>query len=138
MRTFEQVVDVILNRALPLLIGSGVGVVAILAGYDSLRRLFGGTMTTGTVVGYELVEDCYCPIIEFTARDGSQHHFTSGSGRGTKQYREGARVRIVYDPAREDRATIRSFSSLWLLPIMLAVFAALFVCAGLGVFGHAK
>jgi hypothetical protein len=131
-------VDVILTRALPLLIGSGLGVLAILTTYESLRRLFIGTIATGTVVGYELVEDCYCPVVEFTARDGSQHRFTSDSGRGTKQYRDGARVTIVYDPAREDRATIRSFSSLCLFPVVLAAFAAVFVCAGLGVFGHAK
>jgi hypothetical protein len=136
--SFEHVVDVILTRALPLLIGSGLGVLARLTAYESLRRFRRGAFATGTVVGYELVEDCYWPIVEFTTRDGSQRRFTSGSGRGSKQYREGAKVSVVYDLVRKERAAIRSFSSLCLFPLVLTAFAAVFLCAGLGVFHHAK
>jgi hypothetical protein len=138
MDTFEHVVGVILSQVLPLLIGSGVGVLAILSIYESVRRLYRGVVTTGTVVGYQLVEDCYCPIVEFTAPDGSPRRFTSDSGRGTKQYREGKRVTVVYDPTKQSSAAIRSFSSLWLFPVVLTAFATVFLCAGLGVFRSLK
>jgi hypothetical protein len=138
METFEHIVDIILSRVFPLLIGSGVGVLAILSIYQTVRRLYRGAVTFGTVVGYRLIEDCYCPVVEFTARDGSPCRFISGSGRGTKQYREGERVTVVYDPAKQSSAAIRSFSSLWLLPVMLTVFATAFLCFGLGVFRSLK
>jgi hypothetical protein len=136
--TFEHVVDVILSRALPLLIGSSIGVLAIHTIYESLRHLIRGVCATGKVVGYERVEGCYCPVVEFTARDGSQRRFISGSGRGTRQFREGARVGVIYDPARPDRVVLRTFLSLWLFPVVLTGFAAAFLCVGLGIFRHAK
>jgi hypothetical protein len=39
-------------------------------------------------------------------------------------------VRVLVDPANPERADLQSFTTLWLLPLLLTVFALAFMGAG--------
>jgi len=128
--------DLLLLRVLPLLLGGVSAFLAAATAFQSIRLVLRGTLAKGTVVGHQREQECYWPIVEFTDRNGSQRRFTSRSGRGKAPYRKGSRVTVVYEPANQNRAEIRAFWTLWLFPVVLSAFAALFLAVAFGVIGH--
>ncbi len=121
---------------IPLTIGCVFAAFAVGTAYESIRILVRGVVASGTVIGYKEVEDCFCPIVEFTDRSGSTRRFTSSSGRGVRQYADGARVTVVYDPLHPRRTQIRAFWSLWIFPAFMSLFAMLLIAAGFGLFSQ--
>ena len=73
------------------------------------------------------------PVVSFRTEGGMTIRFEAMSTRGPAFYRIGDRVTVVYDPLRPDRAHIRSFVSLWLLPLVLLGLGGAFVTIALGV-----
>lgn len=113
--------------------GCGFAILAAAMTWQSLRLLIRGVSASGTVVGYKRSEGSFLPIVEFTDRAATQQRFTSTTGMGVRQYVEGTRVLVVYDPAKPEKAEIRAFWSLWLFPVATSVFAAAFLAGGSGV-----
>ena len=91
----------------------------------------------GTVIGYREDEhvnrSSYCPQVEFIADDGRMITFTSSTGSDRRPYRIGASVKVLCPPDDPANATIKSFSNLFLLPIIAICFGAAFTIMGLGV-----
>ena len=129
--------------------GLGAGVLAggLLWGFRRQALWREGRRTTGTVVaqekhtdttdqdGSEVKEVSYYPVIEFEALGGEKVRFTGSTGRGKRpDFRLGAPVDVIYDPAHPARAQIASFSQFWLGPLTLIIAGAIFLAMGIGSF----
>jgi len=115
-----------------LLIGAG-------RTFQRTRRLIARSITAvGVVVDLAVVpdgiEESYHPVVQFTTASGARITFESVAGSYPPAYRTGEQVLVVYDPAQPHAAAIRSFVSLWLLPIVLASLGGIFAFIGLGLF----
>ncbi|MCX6908375.1 MAG: DUF3592 domain-containing protein, partial [Verrucomicrobia bacterium] len=113
--------------------GCGLAILAAAMAWQSLRLLIRGVSASGTVVGYKRSEGSFLPIVEFTDRTATQRRFTSTTGLEVRPYAKGARVLVVYDPAKPQKAEIRAFWSLWLFPVVTSVIAAAFLAGESGV-----
>lgn len=58
------------------------------------------------------------PVIEFVAGDGVLHTFKADVGTSPPSYSVGQPVKVVYDPARRDKASIDTFFQQWFLTIL--------------------
>jgi hypothetical protein len=100
----------------------------------SVVRLRDWESTVGRIVGHEERRPegklYFHPQTEFTARNGRSMVFTASAGSRRRAYRVGAEVRVLVDPANPERADLQSFTTLWLLPLLLTVFALAFMGAG--------
>jgi len=139
MEMASDIVILLFFRVLPFAIGTYCAVYGVWAAFLALRFVFRANSTPGTVVGYQtegekMEGEYYSPVMEFTDQDGCHHRVTSRSGNGAKLYKVGSCVTVLYDPAIPDRAEIRAFRTLWFLPLVLLVFAGIFLAAGLGLF----
>jgi hypothetical protein len=104
----------------------------------TLRRMRAGGRARGVVVGNEKTfassgqgQPYFRRTVRFAANDGRSHTFTSPVGRG-RPWVEGAKVDVIYDPADPADAEIAGFATNWLIPLALAVFAAVSLMVGLG------
>jgi hypothetical protein len=102
-----------------LLISAGMFLSSILF---SLRA----QKTTGTVVGYRTSRSSkggggQAEIVEFSGPDGKTVQFTEKVYRTRIIQSEGHTVNVLYDPTHPHRARINSFSTLYLIPVILAV-----------------
>ena len=90
-----------------------------------------GYEATGTVVDLKKVRrlstsssgstshvTTYYPVVRYQTKEGKNVTFTSLSGSYPAPYKRGDRVTILYDPENLKRARIKSFSSMWLAPIL--------------------
>jgi hypothetical protein len=73
------------------------------------------TSTSKSISGYKTV---YYPVIRYQTEDGKTIIFTSSSGNYPSPYKNGDRVEILYDPENPQKARIKSFSSMWLAPVL--------------------
>ena len=107
-------------------------------GYDSKKLLDGGVTSTGKVVSFEVKHEkdkkknktMYYPIVSFKDKNGRELEFRSNTGSNPKSYRVGEIVEVIYRKDNSDNAKINSFSSMWLLPLILSIFGC--IIAGIG------
>lgn len=69
------------------------------------------------------------PVVEFDAPIGESIVFRSDTGRGAPTP-VGTVLPVVYDPAQPSRAELATFRSLWLFPLLVALFGLPFLVAG--------
>jgi len=117
---------------IPLMGGCGLAILAAALAWQSLRLLIRGASASGTVAGYKRRAGSFLPIVEFTDCTATQRQFTSTTGMGVRSYAKGARVLVVYDPAKPEKAEIRAFWSVWLFPVVISVVAAVWLAIGSG------
>ena len=120
----------------------GQGVAAMLA-RRPIRLLRAGGKADGTVTasdeqmisgGRGSARKYYFPQIAFTTAKGERISFKSVMGRG-KAIPPGTVVPLIYDPAQPHEATIRSFGTLWMFPLLTSLLSLPFLLVGLsGVF----
>jgi len=133
---------------------TGIGIVFLIFGLSStvvgillFRNVYVKIRTwktvSGTIVSYKEFENpqanrsstSYCPQVQFTTGDGRIITFTSPNGSSRRPYRIGATVKVLCAPSDPATATIKSFSNLYLLPIVALIFGVAFALIGLdGVF----
>ena len=99
--------------------------------YRSLRRCFTWGSAYGSVQRLDEVpgrrgQPMFRPVVRFTTRDGRELSFASEMASSYPGYRVGATVRVLYNPLDAESAEIASFVRLWLLPVVLLVFAGVF------------
>ncbi|HET8941257.1 MAG TPA: DUF3592 domain-containing protein [Rudaea sp.] len=75
----------------------------------------------------------YHPVVQFTAQDGKIIHFTSSTGSKPAAYSRGDRLRVFYDAANPEDASIDSFASNWLGTLILGGMGLLFTLIGGGI-----
>ncbi|MFH0727756.1 MAG: DUF3592 domain-containing protein [Pseudomonadota bacterium] len=112
--------------------------VAIQLSRRPIRLLRAGGSVRGTVVDCEesLVGAThgparmfYFPIIRFTTPRGENITFTSNAGRRTAIGKE-SEVRVIFDPSSPHDAELATFRTLWLFPVITAVFGLPFLAVG--------
>ena len=90
--------------------------------FFSINRLTNQITATGVVVDVSRSTDSdgdasYRPVIEFVADDGFTYTFTGRIGSSSRP-RVGAAIDVLYDPADPQGATEKTFSNLWLFPLL--------------------
>ena len=71
------------------------------------------------------------PVIEFTDQQGQQREFKARSGSDSSGYSVGNKVQILYDRDRPDSASLDSWVSLYLGPLVFIALAAGFLFFGI-------
>jgi len=123
----SDMIDLILDLVvLGLLTIAGLVMVllAVLMALQSMYRLLRWKQGEGVLARHKREDGCFLPVVEHQI-GGEVYRFTSDFGRGKRFGKRGTAITILYDPKRPDQGTIRSFKSLWLFPILLAVMSAL-------------
>jgi hypothetical protein len=109
-----------------------VGLAMLIPSYIVIRRRLQFLQTATAAASGVVVENiwttgatrqdgCYCPRIRFQTTDGHEIDFVSDSGNNPASYSVGESVSLLYDPQHPEKASINSFTSLWLLPILLGI-----------------
>ena len=71
------------------------------------------------------------PVVRFTPREtGETIEFKSRFGMWPSPFAVGEPVEVAYDPAYPSQAEIDSFWTIWLLPLLIALFGAACLAAG--------
>lgn len=139
--------EVVLGLILPLIfLLCGIGLLIGATSHLRRTRAFLATAveTTGQVVALEEEpptepgERCtYRPVVSFEIGSTQRGRFESIAHSNPPEYEVGATVRVLYDPRRPNDARIRSFTSLWLLGIILGGLGLIFTALGAGLLlGH--
>lgn len=76
----------------------------------------------------------YYPQISFTTANNEDITFRGSSGSNPPSYSRGDIVEVLYDPKNPPNASINSFFSLWLGPIILGVLGGIITLVGFGIF----
>ncbi|MGA9335355.1 MAG: DUF3592 domain-containing protein [Rudaea sp.] len=75
----------------------------------------------------------YHPVVEFSAQGGKIIHFTSSTGSNPASYSRGDHLRVLYDGANPEHASIDSFMSNWFGTLMLGGLGLVFALIGGGI-----
>jgi hypothetical protein len=67
-------------------------------------------------------------LITFSDNSGSERTLVA---ENRKQYKPGSKVTVLYDPANVKRAEVKSFTTLWMVPVAAAIVASFELMAGL-------
>jgi len=127
-----------------LFLGLGVVFIAIgvLTASGARRFLATAAAAEGRIVDYTADRDLsddddqvmYTPVIEFTTSDERVLRFTAGTSSSSRPA-VGRQVTVLYDPAQPERARLKSWAALWMLPVIFggmgAVLAVLGVTLGI-------
>jgi hypothetical protein len=135
----EQVVLSVVIPAVFLLCGIGL----LIGGFVSVGRtrafLRKAIETSGEVVDlleeppYESGESpTYRPVVSYVLPSSRRIRFQSMVHSNPPEYAIGESVAILYEPDRPHEARIRSFTSLWLLGIILVGLGMIFSALGAG------
>jgi len=73
----------------------------------------------------------FYPRIRFRTSDGQNISFISNTGSSPPSYRVNEPITILYDPQQPYHASIKSFSELWMLPVLLCGMGSLFSSFGI-------
>lgn len=73
----------------------------------------------------------YYPVFAFIDHVGEKHVIYSNTGTNPPAYRVNEKVEVLYSANNSKDAQINTFTSLWLLPLFLSVFGAIFFLIGL-------
>ena len=133
--------EVFLNRVLPLiflLVGIGLLVGAAVNVARTRDFLGRAAAAKGEVVALEEEPPTdaqelptYRPVVTFTVGPTQRKvRFKSMAHSNPPQYKVGDAVPVLYDPDRPDDARIRSFTSLWLLALILGGLGFVFTALG--------
>lgn len=120
----------------PLLVGAGLLWLAWGQFSDSRQRLADGLVVTGEVVGfddkydYDDGETTYYPQIRFTPSLGGSVTFTSSTGGRKSAYDIGEKVEVLYNAKAPEKATLKSFSSLYVSTLIFAILGTAFLAIG--------
>jgi hypothetical protein len=134
--------------SIPALTFGTLGALMLLAAglwaFNSSRFLAAAVRTPGTVVRNIIEKPAtselsrrnrrstgpmYAPVVRFRTPNGQERELT-GLGAGEAEYREGQPVTVLIPAGHPERARIDSHQELWLGPIVVGVWGALF--AGIG------
>ena len=118
------------------IVGLGLLIGSIFAYQNSKSFIEGATTTEGVVT--ELIRsrssdsnsDYYKPVFEFMTSKGETVEIISSTGSNPPSYSEGEKIKILYMPSDPQSAKIDSFTSLWLLPLILAIIGGVFFIIG--------
>ena len=80
----------------------------------------------------------YRPQVEFLTPEGEINQFESNMGSNPPAYRVNEAVEVVYLTNAPEQAKINSFTSLWLLPLILAGIGFLNIAIGLGMIVYTR
>lgn len=119
----------VLGIGLLFLLGATILFVRVLA------LLAQGNNAEGIVI--RLVEDeedhMFAPVVEFTTSNGKRAEFTHPIFQNPP-YKIGQVVKVLYNRNDPSKAKIRTFSSMYLLPLFLGIIGVGFVAAGIFLF----
>jgi hypothetical protein len=124
-----------------------VGVGCLIAGgvlcFRTRAFLASAKTTSGSVIRLEPStgshgETMYHIIFTFTDDSGSRHTVRTSYSQHPQPYQIGDPVVVLYQPASPESARIRSFSSLWLAPVVLGAIGVTFPIVGLFAFSAAR
>ena len=116
-------------------IGAALLVGAAIAGLDARAFLEQAETTTAEVVALDEHRDSdgdvlYRPVFRFTTSAGQVITFRSSTSSAPPAYQMGERIKVGYLAAAPERARDLSWSSLWLLTLILGVLGV--VCSAIG------
>jgi hypothetical protein len=127
----------------------GIGACAVLVGVGWLGDaglLVARSKTTLGVVVDQKQEDSstrdtdrldghplYAPVVSFQTADGRTVQFTSLEYVTRTEYPLGRKVRVLYDPARPERAEIDSLETLWLGGALWLTCGLACIAGGIGI-----
>ncbi len=123
--------------------GIAVQVIACLLLRRPLRLWRSGGMAVGRVLGNEepMVASTgsasslfIFPVVEFTTPQGRTISFTSEVGRRTAR-KEGSTVKVMFDPEHPNDASLATFTSIGMFPLITSLFGLPFVVAGCNALG---
>ena len=122
---------------LACLVGVGLLVGSGLAYYSTQGFLERAVAASGSVVKLARTidsdgDDTYAPVVSFHLKSGPLQTFTSSISSRPASYQPGETVEVLYDPAKPSDARIRSFSQLYILPLVLLLIGLPFTGAGIG------
>jgi len=134
--------ETLLGCMLPLLftlIGAGLLIGAGFSGKRTLSFLANAVETTGKVVALQEEPPLeagdpvtYRPVVAFSVGESWHLTFKSMAHSNPPQYHVGDSVRVLYLRDDPHEARIRSFTSLWLLALILGGLGLVFTVVGLG------
>jgi hypothetical protein len=127
----------------------GIGACAVLVGLGwlgaSARLLARSKTTLGVVVGQQQEDSStrdtdrldghplFAPVVAFKTADDRTVQFTSIEYVSRSEYPLGRTVRVLYDPARPERAEIDSPETLWLGGAMWLIGGLACIAGGFGI-----
>jgi hypothetical protein len=126
----------------PILIIIGVGITIF--GYVSLKKsqnlAKNGVKTMAKVI--EITErwesdsdghqsKMYYPLLEFNDESGKKHSFQGNIGSNRKKkYQLEQQIEILYDPNEPQKAQLKNFGTMWLMPLILMAVGAMLIFGG--------
>jgi len=121
------------------LIGLGLLIASIFLFLNTRNFINASAKATGTVIAHASSRSSdgdltYSPVVSFKTPDGRTIEFQSQTGSSRPSPAVGQTVEILYNPQHPQEAEINSFSSLWILPIILSGLGAGFFIIGTTVF----
>jgi hypothetical protein len=73
----------------------------------------------------------YNPMVQFQTHDGRMVEFESDTGGPEESsYPPGGQVEVLYDPLNPEKAHIKTFFTLWLIPLFFSGLGAVFLVVG--------
>jgi hypothetical protein len=121
------------------IIGLGLLIASLFIFLNTRSFINSSARATGTVVAHVSVKSSggdttYAPVITFRTPDGQTIEFKSQTSSSSRSPAVGQTVEVLYNPRNPQEASVNSFSSLWLLPIILSGLGAGFFIIGTTVF----
>ena len=117
------------------------GLIILIIGLMVLNNVFSFIRKSETVKG-KVIENVlttdsdednyYYPKVTFNTKTGEEITFTGDIDSYPPDYTVGRTVEVLYNKEDQYDAKIKSFISLWLLPLVLIGFGGIFVLAGFG------
>lgn len=100
--------------------------------FQSKRLLNEGIISTGKVVSFDVKHKkdkkkdrtMYYPLISFQDGKGNPIEFKSNTGSNPKSYTSGENVEFINKINNANNARINSFTSMWLMPLILGITRA--------------
>ncbi len=118
------------------LIGGGLVLTAFGVGLGLIHLVFlcQSGETTGTVMrmtnrAWGQPNHALAPEFRFQDQHGKTHTVLSEFASDPPAFKVGERVQVLYDPENPARARIKSFATLWLLPLGFTLFGLLFAAS---------
>lgn len=137
------------SLSIPALSFGGIGLLLLLAAslwaVNSARFLAAAVRVPGTVVRNVIEKPAtselsrrnqrstgpmYAPVVRYRTPGGEEQELT-GLGSGEPEYKEGQAVTVLLPGGQPGRARIASHQELWLGPIVVGIWGALFTGIGL-------
>lgn len=124
--------------ALFIVIGLVFVGIAVLKAQGARRFLSTAIEAEGQIVDYTQKQNfdderlMYSAVFEFTTADGQVTRVTANTSSSSKPA-VGRQVRVLYDPQDPQRARLKSWAALWMLPTVFGALGAMLILLGVGV-----